>query len=255
MPTLLLNADVGESFGAWTMGCDEEVMPYIDLANVACGFHASDPDTLRRTVRLAAANKVAVGAHPAYPDLVGFGRRSMACSAEEIENLVLYQIGALSAMCEAEGTRLRYVKPHGALYNDMMRDSVKLAAVMRAVAAFDAALPLMVMATRDPAPAQELADGHLITLWFEAFADRAYDGEGRLVSRRKPGAVHHDRETIVDQALRIAKGQPLTTSDGSELVLEAQTLCVHGDNPESIAAVRAIRRALADSGMSAQIEA
>lgn len=255
MPTLLLNADVGESFGAWTMGQDEEVMPYIDLANVACGFHASDPDTLRRTVRLAVTNNVAVGAHPAYPDLVGFGRRSMACSAEEIENMVLYQMGALSAMCQAEGNRLRYVKPHGALYNDMMRDGVKLAAVMRAVAAFDAALPLMVMATRDPTPAQELANEHHITLWFEAFADRAYDGEGRLVSRREADAVHHDSDTIVDQALRIAKGQPLTARDGSELILEAQTLCVHGDNPESIAAVKAIREALGKSGISAQVDA
>lgn len=246
MPALMLNADVGESLGSWKMGRDEDVIPHVDLANVACGFHASDPDIMRRTVRLARTNDVAVGAHPGYPDLVGFGRRSMACSAAEIENLVLYQIGALAGICHAEGCELRYVKPHGALYNDMMRDPDKLAAVMRAVAAFDSALPLMVLATRDHAPTRELAARQGVTLWFEAFADRAYSGEGWLVSRREPGAVHHDAQVIVDQALRIARGEALIANDGSELILAADTLCVHGDNPESIAAVKAIRQALAD---------
>ncbi|MGB8714402.1 MAG: 5-oxoprolinase subunit PxpA [Onishia taeanensis] len=246
MTRLLLNADMGESFGPWKMGLDHEVMPVVDLANVACGFHASDPDTMRATVRLAAAHGVTVGAHPAYPDLVGFGRRSLACSSEEIENLVLYQIGALAAMCRAEGAQLGYVKPHGALYHDMMNDPDTLDAVMRALKAFDAKLPLMVMATRDPAMARALAAEHDIALWLEAFADRAYDAEGRLVSRRVPGAVHHDASVIVDQAQRIARGTPLTAIDGSELVLEADTLCVHGDNPESVAAVKAIRQALTD---------
>ncbi|WP_431026329.1 5-oxoprolinase subunit PxpA [Halomonas sp. H5] len=244
MTRLRLNADMGESLGPWVMGRDSELMPHVDLANVACGFHASDPDTMRRTVALAVAHGVTVGAHPAYPDLVGFGRRSLACRPEEVENLLLYQLGALAGICRAEGTRVGYVKPHGALYNDMMRDPAILEAVMRAVAAYDPKLPLMVMATRDNAPARRLAESHGLTLWFEAFADRAYDGEGRLVSRREPGAVHHDPALIVDQASRIARGEPLTASDGSELVLEAETLCVHGDNPESIAAVVAIRQAL-----------
>ncbi|MGM0984213.1 MAG: 5-oxoprolinase subunit PxpA [Pseudomonadota bacterium] len=244
MKTLLLNADMGESFGPWVMGLDHEVMPHVDLANVACGFHASDPDVIRMTVRLAKRHGVTVGAHPAYPDMVGFGRRSMACSAEEVENLVLYQLGALAGVCRAEGLEVGYIKPHGALYNDMMRDAEILDAVMRALVAFDARLPLMVMATRDPAAARKLAERHGVTLWFEAFADRAYDAEGRLVSRRELGAVHHDPEVIVDQAQRIARGEPLTASDGSELVLAADTLCVHGDNPESIAAIKAIREAL-----------
>ncbi len=244
MSKLLLNADMGESFGPWVMGLDKDVMPHVDLANVACGFHASDPDIMRHTVRLACAHGVRVGAHPAYPDLVGFGRRSLACSPQEIENLVLYQVGALAAICQAEGTRLAYVKPHGALYNDMMQNPDKLLAVMRAVAAFDAQLPLMVMATANPAPALQLAEQAGIKLWFEAFADRAYDAAGFLVSRRLPGAVHHDPDVIVDQARRIALGQPLVTIDGSELRLQADTLCVHGDNPESIAAIRAIRQAL-----------
>jgi 5-oxoprolinase (ATP-hydrolysing) subunit A len=246
MTAILLNADMGESFGPWVMGRDHEVMPHVDLANVACGFHASDPDVMRRTVRLARQHAVRVGAHPAYPDLVGFGRRSLACSAEEIENLVLYQLGALAGLCRAEGLEVSYVKPHGALYNDMARDTEILAAVMRAILAYDPALPLMTLATRDTSPARRLAEAEGVTLWFEAFADRAYDGEGRLVSRREPGAVHHDPEVIVDQAVRIATGQPLTASDGSELTLSADTLCVHGDNPESIAAVKAIRQALTE---------
>lgn len=244
MKPLMLNADMGESFGPWVMGLDHEVMPHVDLANVACGFHASDPDVIRMTVRLAKRHGVTVGAHPAYPDMVGFGRRSMACSAEEVENLVLYQVGALAGVCRAEGLEVGYIKPHGALYNDMMRDPEILDAVMRALVAFDARLPLMVMATRHTAMAQEQAARHGVTLWFEAFADRAYDAEGRLVSRRELGAVHHDPDVIVAQAQRIARGEPLTAIDGSDLVLTADTLCVHGDNAESIAAIRAIRQAL-----------
>ena len=244
MKTLLLNADMGESYGPWVMGLDHEVMPHVDLANVACGFHASDPDVMRTTVRLAKQHGVRVGAHPAYPDMVGFGRRSLACSAEEVENLVLYQLGALAGMCRAEGLEVSYVKPHGALYNDMARDPEIMTAVMRAILAFDSRLPLMTLATRDTSVATHLAREQGVSLWFEAFADRAYDGEGRLVSRREPGAVHHDPAVIVDQAVRIASGRPLTASDGSELGLAADALCVHGDNPESIAAVRAIRQAL-----------
>jgi len=241
MTPLLLNADMGESFGPWVMGLDHEVMPHVDLANIACGFHASDPDVMRRTVRLAREHSVGIGAHPAYPDLVGFGRRSMACSPEEIENLVLYQIGALAAMCRAEGTSIRYVKPHGALYNDMARTPAIFSAVARAIRAYDPDLPLLTLATRDTRAIRTLAKEQGITLWFEAFADRAYDPDGRLVSRNEPGAVHHDPEVIIDQARRIATGAPLTASDGSELHLSADTLCVHGDNEESVASVRAIR--------------
>ncbi|MBE0490043.1 MAG: LamB/YcsF family protein [Halomonas sp.] len=244
MTSILLNADMGESFGPWVMGMDHEVMPHVDLANVACGFHASDPDVIRMTVRLAKKHGVRVGAHPAYPDMVGFGRRSLACTSEEIENLVLYQLGALAGLCRAEGLEVSYVKPHGALYNDMARDPEIMAAVMRAILAYDPRLPLMTLATRDTSVVSQLAAEQGVTLWFEAFADRAYDGAGRLVSRRELGAVHRDPEVIVDQSRRIAQGLPLTANDGSELILAADTLCVHGDNPESIAAVRAIREAL-----------
>ena len=244
MTGLRLNADMGESFGPWAMGMDESVMPIVDLANVACGFHASDQDHMRRTVQLAVNHGVTIGAHPAYPDLMGFGRRSMACSVDEIENLVLYQLGALSAFCRAAGAEVHYVKPHGALYNDMMKDHDILAAVMRAVKAFDPQLMLMVLSTRDNSPVRSLAAAHGIALWLEAFADRAYDDHGHLLSRRDPGAVHGDPEVIIEQARRIARGEALTTSSGGALVLEADTLCVHGDNPESVAAIRRIRNAI-----------
>ncbi|MFQ3787328.1 5-oxoprolinase subunit PxpA [Halomonas sp. A29] len=243
MAVPLLNCDMGESFGNYSLGLDSEVMPHVDCANIACGFHASDPHVMRRTVRLAVEHGVRVGAHPAYPDLMGFGRRSMACSPAEVEDLVLYQIGALAGICQAEGTGISYVKPHGALYNDMARDPELLRAVMRAVLSYDPHLPLMLMATADPEPSRQLAKKEGIGIWFETFADRAYDGKGHLVSRRLPGAVHHDQATIVAQAVSLARGEPLEAADGTLLQLPCDTLCVHGDNPESVAAVRAIREA------------
>ena len=244
MSRLLLNCDIGESFGSWTMGLDAEVMPFIDCANIACGFHAGDPSIMRNTVELALAHNVKVGAHPAYQDLAGFGRRSMAYSAQELQDLLHYQIGALDGICRAQGTRVSYVKPHGAMYNDMMANPAQLRAVVQAVAAYDGNLPLMLMATRDNSAAQAIGDEFGVTLWFEAFADRAYDSAGRLVSRQLPGAVHHDPDVIVQQALTLAAGQPLQSNDGSALHLQANTLCVHGDNASSVNAVQRIREAL-----------
>lgn len=243
MNSLLLNCDIGESFGPWKMGLDAEVMPHIDCANIACGFHASDPSTMRKTVALAVSHGVRIGAHPGYPDLVGFGRRSLDCSPQEVEDLLLYQIGALEAICRSQGSRVSYVKPHGALYQDMMRKPEILRAVLRAVASYDQSLPLMLMSTRDNRPAQAIGAEFGIGLWFEAFADRAYDAAGFLVARSQPGAVHHDSEVIVGQAVTLAKGEALRASDGSALPLQANTLCVHGDNAGSVAAVRRIRQA------------
>ncbi|NNA83172.1 LamB/YcsF family protein [Pseudomonas fragi] len=244
MSRLLLNCDIGESFGSWTMGLDAEVMPFIDCANIACGFHAGDPSIMRKTVALAVAHNVKIGAHPAYQDLAGFGRRSMSYSAQEVQDLLHYQIGALDGICRAQGTQVSYVKPHGAMYNDMMANPAQLRAVIQAVAAYDASLPLMLMATRDNRAAQAIGDEFGVTLWFEAFADRAYDSAGRLVSRQLPGAVHHEAEVIVQQALTIAAGKALVASDGSALQLHANTLCVHGDNASSVGAVQRIREAL-----------
>lgn len=244
MQTLLLNCDMGESYGSWRMGLDAEVMPYIDCANIACGYHAGDPSIMRRTVGLALQQGVTIGAHPAYPDLVGFGRRSIACSNEEIRDLLHYQIGALDGICKVQGGRVAYVKPHGALYNDMMADPVKLRAVLEAVAAYDSSLPLMLMATADDYATQQMGDELGVTLWFEAFADRGYTASGHLLSRRLPGAVHHEPALIIEQALRLARGETLLADDGSALRLNASTLCVHGDNDSSLAAVRQIRQAL-----------
>jgi len=248
MAPLLLNADMGESFGPWRMGWDEALMAVVDLANVACGFHASDQDHMRKTVRLAAEHGVTIGAHPGYPDLVGFGRRSFKCSMEEIQNLLLYQMGALAAFCRAEGVPLWYVKPHGALYNDMMHRPEVLEAVLRAIQLFDPKLKLMVMATADNSWVQKFAGDYGIDIWLEAFADRAYDGKGFLVSRSEPGSVFKDDDQILEQAKRIAFKEPVATHDGSDVTIKADTLCVHGDNPESIAAVQRIRSVLKRAG-------
>lgn len=245
---MLLNCDIGESYGAWSMGMDEHVMPFIDQANIACGFHAGDPVTMHKTVRLALKHGVTLGAHPSYPDLQGFGRRSMTLNPEEITALIRYQIGALSHIAESEGGTLRYVKPHGALYNDMMRDGEILEGVLRALASSPRPLALMAMATADNTSLKRSCEDHKVELLLEAFADRAYDDQGFIVSRSRPGAVHQDEETIIRQACDLAAGKPIRTIDGRLLKLEADTLCVHGDNADSVAAVRAIREALGGKG-------
>lgn len=244
MKKILLNCDMGESLGAWTMGLDDQVMPHVDCANIACGFHASDPGVMRKTVALALDHGVRIGAHPAYPDLVGFGRRSMQCSPQEVTDLLHYQLGALDGICRAQGGRISYVKAHGALYNDMMQSPALLRTVMQAIAAYDPALQLMLLARRDRQPALQLAAESGIELLFEAFADRAYDREGYLLPRSQPGAVLCDAERVLEQALKLAHGQPLSADDGSELLLDADTLCVHGDNPAAVEAIRQIRAAL-----------
>lgn len=241
---MLLNCDLGESFGAWTMGMDEHVMPFIDQANIACGFHAGDPITMRKTVRLAISHGVTLGAHPAYPDLQGFGRRSMVIHPEEITALVSYQVGALSHIAGSEGGTLSYVKPHGALYNDMMRNEEVLDAILKVLGCSPHPLSLMAMTTADNQNIRAACLRHGVPLILEAFADRAYDDQGYIVSRTLPGAVHKDPDTILRQACDLAAGRAITTITGSQLQLEADTLCVHGDNAESVEAVKAIRQAL-----------
>lgn len=238
---LLLNCDMGESFGPWRMGMDEEVMPLVDMANVACGFHASDPVTMTRTVLLAKQADTRIGAHPSYPDLVGFGRRSMQCTPLEIVSLVQYQLGALEGICRAHGSAVSYVKPHGALYNDMMQDPSILRAVLEAIATFDTELPLMLLARADDSQVRTLAQEFGVPLLFEAFADRAYDARGFLLPRTEPGAVYHDPEQILAQALRLAREGLVESLDGTPIWLEADSLCVHGDNPQSVQALKRIR--------------
>lgn len=246
---MLLNCDLGESFGSWHMGMDADVMPHIDLANVACGFHAGDPVTMTRTIALVRDCGVRLGAHPAYPDLVGFGRRSMQLSAEELRASLLYQIAALDGMAASAGLCVEYVKPHGALYNDMMADAGIRDTVMATVASYHRPLKLMLLATAAQGEHREAAATQGLDLLFEAFADRCYDDEGRLLSRRLPGAVH-GRERMLEQVTQLLTRGCVTTDSGSTLPLQADTLCVHGDNPEGVAAIREIR-ALVDQRAAA----
>jgi len=242
--SLLLNCDLGESFGAWSMGMDEMVMPHIDQANIACGFHAGDPLVIQKTLRMARENGVTVGAHPAYPDLMGFGRRSIHASAEEIHALIHYQLSALDGMAACAGLRLEYVKPHGALYNDMMAKPSVRQAVMKAVADYYRPVKLMLQATPDAENHRIEAEHYSIGLLFEAFADRCYDDDGKLLPRSRPGAVH-SREKMLAQVRQLAEQSSVTTISGHVLKLEVDTICVHGDNAEGIEAIREIREMLA----------
>jgi len=240
MNKMLLNCDLGEHYGSWTMGPDELVMPFIDQANIACGFHAGDPLTISKTLALAKQHSVTVGAHPAYPDLVGFGRRSMNMTAAELTASLLYQISALDGMAACNGQRLHYVKPHGALYNDMMRDTAIRATIMRTIGNYHQPLALMLQATPHADEHKSEADEHGIDVLFEAFADRCYDNDGALLARSKMGAVHN-REKMLAQVAQIRDSGSITTLDGKCLQLRVDTLCVHGDNAEGVAAIETIR--------------
>jgi UPF0271 protein len=237
---MLLNCDLGESYGSWTMGLDAEVMPHIDQANIACGFHGGDPLTIRKTLALAAQHGVAIGAHPAYPDLVGFGRRPMNLSADEIVANLQYQVAALEGMASTQHLELQYVKPHGALYNDMMAKEVVRKAIMQAVASYHRPLALMLQATPEVERHRQEAAEFDLPLMFEAFADRCYDDDGRLLSRSKPGAVH-DRARMLAQVEQLRRDGTVTTVSGHVIPLQADTLCVHGDNMEGVQAIQAIR--------------
>ncbi len=244
-----LNCDMGESFGAYTIGRDAEVMPSITSANVACGFHAGDPTVMRETVRLAMAHGVAVGAHPGLPDLVGFGRREMAIGARELEDAVAYQVGALAGLAAAEGVRLQHVKAHGALYNMAAKDPTLADAIARAVAAVDDSLVLLGL------PGSELlraGERHGLRVVAEAFADRAYEPDGSLVSRRKPGAVIHDPAAVVDRVRRMAREGVVRAIDGTDVRLPVGTICTHGDTPGADELVRRIREALERDGVRVQ---
>jgi UPF0271 protein len=240
-----LNADVGESFGAYVLGQDQALMPVITSASVACGFHAGDPGVMRTTVRLAREHRVAVGAHPGFPDLAGFGRRDMQIAPGQVEDLVAYQIGALSAIAAAEGMVLRHVKPHGALYNMAARDRALAAAVARAVVTVDRTLALFALA--GSALLQAGMEAGLTTV-SEVFADRAYRADGSLLPRSEPGAVVHDEAAVVARALGMVRDQAVTAVDGTHVPIRAETICVHGDTPDAPRLARRLRDALEDVG-------
>lgn len=242
-PSLLLNCDLGESFGSWQMGLDDHAMPHIDMANIACGFHGGDADVMARTLKLAKQHGVTIGAHPSYPDLQGFGRRSIQCTEQEIINLVHYQIAALDGMAQCQGLTVSYIKPHGALYNDMMAKEAVWLAVLRAVASYHTPLKLMILATADAARYQQQAAAAGVSLLLEAFADRRYTAEGKLTPRSQPGAVLHGAEVLA-QVRQLVSAGSVTTNTGTTLPLAADTLCVHGDNTVAITQLTEIRELL-----------
>lgn len=235
-----LNCDLGESYGAWKMPVEDEVMAYLNQANIACGFHAGDPVAIQHAIRLALTHGVNIGAHPSYPDLQGFGRRSMQLSKQELIACLHYQISALRGMTNIQGSDIGYVKPHGAMYNDMIRDSAIMEHVMQAIAELDPNLPLMIQATPDWQEIQARAEKMGIRLLFEAFADRRYTDAGLLTSRREAGAVLDDQQAF-EQACQIINEGAVTSQHGNILPLKVDSLCVHGDSPGAVTMVKRIR--------------
>ncbi len=246
MTAIDLNSDLGESYGAWRMGDDKAMLAVVSSANVACGFHAGDATGILATVRAAAEQGVCIGAHVSYPDRVGFGRRDMDIAAADLTADVIYQIGALQGLAAAAGTRVRYVKPHGALYNRIAVDAKQGAAVIDAIKAIDPTLVLLGLAN---APILEQARRAGLEAVAEAFADRAYTPAGQLVSRREPGAVLHDVDLITRRMLRLSAEGVIEAIDGSSIRLSAQSICVHGDSPGAVTIAREVRRALEAKGI------
>lgn len=242
-----LNSDLGESLGAWTMGDDAAMLAIVSSANVACGFHAGDAAGILRTLRSAAERGVVVGAHVAYPDLAGFGRRNMDVASADLQADVIYQIGALQALARAAGTAVRYVKPHGALYNTIAHDERQARDVIAAIRAVDPGLVLVALAGA-PLVAWARAEGLRVVA--EAFADRAYTPQGTLVSRRDKGAVLHDAEQVAARMLRLARDGVVTAIDGSTVAIQADSICVHGDSPGAVEMARQVRAVLEQAGVA-----
>ena len=244
-----MNSDVGESFGVYKLGLDEEVIPHITSANIACGFHGGDPGVMRKTISLAKQYGAEIGAHPGFPDLIGFGRRNVDATLEEIQDDVIYQMGALQAFAISQGLRLQHVKAHGALYNMAAANQKISEAIAEAVARVDREIILVVLASSRKESLLEIGKRYGIRIAFEAFPDRAYGNDGSLVSRRQKGAVIHDHEIVAKRALKMALEGKVIAIDGTEIELRADTLCVHGDNPAAVQMVKKIREDLRVAGV------
>ncbi|NLE77438.1 MAG: LamB/YcsF family protein [Chloroflexi bacterium] len=242
-----LNSDMGESFGRYRLGDDEALMPWITSANIACGYHAGDPLVMRRTVALAVRYGVGIGAHPGFPDLVGFGRRQMQVTAEEVESDLLYQMGALAAFARAAGAKLAHVKAHGALYNMAETDPAVAKAILQAIERFDG--NLIAVCPAGSAMAQMAAERGLHVAR-EGFADRAYNADGTLRSRRLDGAMIDDPQTAAAQAVRMAQDGAVVAFTGETIPLQVDTICLHGDAPGAVQAARAVRTALEAAGIA-----
>ena len=241
-----LNSDLGESFGRYTLGMDDKIIPLITSANVACGYHASDPVVMEKTVSMAREAGIRVGAHPGFPDLMGFGRRNMAVSPAEAKAYVMYQLGALEGFCRAKGVRLQHVKPHGALYNMAAKDYELSRAICEAIYEFDK--NLIVLALSGGELARAAKDMGLRTA-LEVFADRSYEEDGTLVNRRKDGAMITDEDDAIARVVRMVKEKKVTAITGKDIPIQADSVCVHGDGAKALAFVERIRKALTEEGV------
>ncbi|MBN9235780.1 hypothetical protein QV13_07240 [Mesorhizobium hungaricum] len=246
MASIDLNSDLGESFGPWRMGDDLAMLDIVTSANIACGFHAGDPEGILKVLREAASRDISIGAHVGYRDLVGFGRRNMDPSSAELIGDTIYQIGALQGLARAAGTTVRYVKPHGALYNTIANDTRQAADVIAGIKAIDPSLTLMALAG---APIVDQARAAGLAVVCEAFADRAYNADGSLVSRRLPGSVIHEPKAVAERMLRLVTEGRMTAIDGTDITLEAQSICVHGDTPAAISIAHMLKDEFAARGV------
>ncbi len=244
MKQIDLNCDMGESFGAYSIGMDEAVIQHITSANIACGWHAGDPLVMEKTVKMARENGVGIGAHPGYPDLIGFGRRNMDCTMTELRQYLIYQLGALDAFCRVNKTQLRHVKPHGALYLTAVENKDVARTIAEAIVSFNPELFYVALAGEKGRMMARIGEEVGLKVVYEAFPDRAYTNEGTLQSRRIPGAVIKEPELVAQRALRMAAEGKIVAVDGTTIEIEAHTLCVHGDTPTAVELVKTIRETL-----------
>ncbi|RLC06540.1 MAG: LamB/YcsF family protein [Deltaproteobacteria bacterium] len=252
MKSIDLNSDMGESFGAYKIGMDESVLKFITSANIACGWHAGDPKVMETTVRMAKDQGVGIGAHPGYPDLLGFGRRNMKCTPEEIRQYVIYQVGALQAFCRVNGVRLQHVKPHGALYLTAVDNEEIARAVAQAIVSINPDLYFVALAGKKGELMARVGEEIGLKVIYEAFPDRAYTPQGNLAPRANPGAVITDPNEVAQRALLMAKDGIVIATDGSTIELNAKTLCVHGDTPSAIKLVETIRTVFKDNDINVE---
>jgi UPF0271 protein len=241
-----LNSDVGESYGTYKLGLDEDVLKHVSSVNIACGWHAGDPMIMEKTIALAKENKLGIGAHPGYPDLIGFGRRKMDITPKEARNYMIYQIGALAAFAQAAGTSLQHIKLHGAFYNKVSADATLAKEVAKAIYDVDKSLIVLALAGSELVKASKDLG---LKVAEEVFADRAYNSDGSLVSRKLPGSVIHDKNLAIERVKSMVTLGKVTAIDGKELAINADSICVHGDNPEAVAFVKLIREGLEADGI------
>lgn len=242
-----LNSDLGESFGRYTIGMDDKVIPLITSANVACGYHASDPVVMDKTIKLAKEAGIRVGAHPGFPDLMGFGRRNMSVTPAEAKAYTTYQLGALGAFCKAHGVKMQHVKPHGAMYNMAAKDYALAKAICEAIKEYDDSLIVMALSGGEMiGAAKELG----LRTALEVFADRAYEEDGSLVDRRKDGAMITDENLAIERVVRMIKEQRVTAITGRDIPMKADSVCVHGDGEKALAFVKKIRERLTEEGIA-----